>query len=1002
VSRVYRFPGLALRRTLLAGLVLSTAAVGAWLMLGIVSDRGLTLLEIVIVGLFVPTFAWISIPFWISAIGALLLLARRDPNTLAALRPAPATALGGSRVALVIPIFDEDPDAVSARASAMLDGVGAAGWGGRFDLHLLSDSRNDDVAAREVERVEALRLRHPGARIAYRRRAENVGRKAGNIAEFCARCGNDYDFMVVLDADSLMAGTTLVEMVRRMEANPRLGLLQTATAPIRAESLFARAVQFGATLYGTPLAWGQAFWQGDAANYWGHNAIIRVAPFRDHARLPELAGRPPLGGEILSHDFVEAALLRRAGWQVVFDPTLEASWEEVPDSLPSYARRDRRWAQGSLQHLRLVGLPGLHPASRMHLLLGAMAYLSSVMWFAMLVAGSAYVLLPGLSEIGPLLPGVRSPVGAPSLLVVTAVVLLLPKALGFVHAAATNPRGFGGRFGLVASAVLETAISVLVAPVLMVYHTLFVAQIVRGRDAGWKPWVRDTSEVSWRTALRATAPAWLLGVAWTGVTLALSPAFALWLSPIFAGLVAAAPIVRWTSGGAAGARARRAGLFLVPPETLPRPEVRAVLRSLTPPSDAAAEIPLAPRPEDPPMPIGVTHPTAAGAMDADAAQEGVMYNAERGLFDLRRGRMLRLGRENGDEGTEVLAIAVEYLDDIALRRLLALGTGEARLVVTHHRARTLGWIPGDGDDVAETLRITLDRGASAADVRALATEGPGGAAAVPVVGEPATPECEAALSLARIARLVPAVVTVAVGEAPSESLTRALVRGEILWTSIEEVERYVEFARSEIVRVSEAPVPIPGAEDSRFVLYREACGLDEHVAVLVGDPASWPDPVPIRIHSACFTGDIFGSLRCDCGEQLQASVDYFATNGGGILLYLAQEGRGIGLGNKFRAYSLQEHGLDTIDADGTLGFGADERSYEVAVRIFEDLGVDSVELLTNNPEKLAALERAGIRVARRTPLFGHLNRHNLPYVRAKVERAGHWLRDMLGQPLAGD
>lgn len=1002
MSRTYHLPGLTARRLLLGGLVLATTGLATVLMLGTVSGGGLTLLEILIVALFLPTFGWIAVPFWTSLLGALLLVLGRDPNTLERLRARPETPPTGRRVALVIPIHDEDPDAVAARASAMLDGVGALGWGGTFDLHLLSDSRDDELAGREFERAEDLRSRHPGARIHYRRRPDNVGRKAGNIAEFCDRCGEDYDYMVVLDADSLMAGGTLVEMVRRMDANPNLGLLQTATAPIRARSLFARAVQFGATLYGVPLAWGQAFWQGNAANYYGHNAIIRVEPFRSHARLPRLRGRPPLGGEVLSHDFVEAALIRRAGWDVVFDPTLEASWEEVPDSLPAYARRDRRWAQGSLQHLRLLALPGLHPASRLHLLLGAVGYLASALWFGLLLAGSAYVLLPALSEIGPAFDGVSGLGGVPSLLAVTAIVLLLPKALGLIHGVVACPGEFGGRSRLVISATLETLLSVLVAPVLMIYHTVFVVEIVAGRDAGWRPSVRGTTRVEWDEALRTTAPAWVFGAVWTGVTLAVSPGFALWLSPIFAGLLASAPIVRWTSGPSGGSASRALGGFLVPAETCPRPELEAVERLLD--SDTASALaPAAYRVErDPGGPTGVSHFSFIGAQDADVFSEDVMYNAERGLFDLRRGRVLRLVEGTTPDEHAVLATAVEHLDDLGLRRLLALGSGEATLVVTHHRARMLGWVDSAGDG-HETVEIPLDPSVSASDVHALATEGPSAASSPAlVVGRPPSVGGEAALSLVRIARLLPAVVTVPAGTSNSESLARALASGEILTTTTEEVGRYVDFARSHIVRVSEAPVPIPDAEASRFVLYREACGLDEHVAVLVGDRDAWPDPVPIRMHSACLTGDLFGSLRCDCGEQLRGSMAYFAENGGGILLYLAQEGRGIGLGNKFRAYSLQETGLDTIDADGTLGFGADEREYDIAVGILKDLGVGSVELLTNNPEKVEALERAGIRVARRQPLFGRLNRHNLPYVRAKVERAGHWLRDMLGQPLAGD
>ena len=394
-----------------------------------------------------------------------------------------------------------------------------------------------------------------------------------------------------------------------------------------------------------------------------------------------------------------------------------------------------------------------------------------------------------------------------------------------------------------------------------------------------------------------------------------------------------------------------------------------------------------------------------------------MYNAERGLFDLKRGRTLRVvGAAASDRDSaalagvvpeeDIVAMAVEGLDAERLERFLAMSAGPARLVVTLHRARLLGWY-ADSDGDAErrgAFAVPLAPDASAEHVVALSMDRRV-AEGEDVTGEMAGPAAASALSLARLGRLLPAVVVAPVGDVPTAEMTEAVASDAVLETSTGEICDFVEAARSEIVRVSEAPVPIPGidgTESSRFVLFREAYGLEEHVAVLVGEPSGWPEPVPIRLHSACLTGDLFGSLRCDCGEQLRGSMDYFASRGGGILLYLAQEGRGIGLGNKFRAYSLQETGLDTIDADGHLGFGADEREYEIAIAMLHDLGIESVELLTNNPEKVAALEAGGITVERRQPLFGHLNQHNLPYVRAKAERAGHFLRDMLAQPMRGD
>ncbi len=219
--------------------------------------------------------------------------------------------------------------------------------------------------------------------------------------------------------------------------------------------------------------------------------------------------------------------------------------------------------------------------------------------------------------------------------------------------------------------------------------------------------------------------------------------------------------------------------------------------------------------------------------------------------------------------------------------------------------------------------------------------------------------------------------------------------------SARQIDELAALGRVRLSHVSEGPVPLPGAEDARFMFFREANGMLEHVAVLIGEPARWPDPVPVRVHSACLTGDLFGSLRCDCGEQLRGCLQIFAAGGGGVLLYLGQEGRGIGLGNKLRAYALQEDGLDTVDADCTLGFGADERRYDAAVEMLRHLKIARIQLFTNNPEKVRAVREAGIEVVERQPLYGTLNRHNLRYVTAKVLRAGHWLGDMLSGAVAG-
>ena len=988
------------------------------MMARIVSAQGLTVLEVVILALFVPAFAWIVVPFWTVVAGFLLRRLGVHPLTLARGKPRDvrdegAVPPGGStsRTAVVVPVYNESPEAVAARISAMARSLVEAGGADGFDIHLLSDTSDPDIARREEREWVRLQAEHPELAVSYRRRENNTSRKAGNVGEFARRCVDRYDFMIVLDADSLMTGPTLVRLARLMAASPDVGLIQTAPLPVMQRTLFGRLVQFAGNLYGPVLAAGQAFWQGDAGNYWGHNAIVRLRAFVECCELPILSGRPPLGGEVLSHDFVEAALLRRAGWRVVMEPEVAGSWEEVPGNVVAYAKRDRRWAQGSLQHLRLLGLPGLHPVNRLHFTLGAMGYVASLLWLLILVAGTVYVLAPVLQ--GPVLGmGPAAPPLGVSLLAVTAVILFLPKALGVLDGLLRGRRGFGGTPTLVASALTEAVFSVLLAPVMMLYHSRFVLSVLLGRSVAWEPGDRDGGRLAWGEAWRAAAIPTVVGVAWGGVTLWLSPLFFLWMSPIFGGLLLSLPLLRWTSGPGLRRRGGAFDLLRVPAEADEDGvvgEVRRALDEIRRRRDGASRgtRPSFPWPADPRGESGVLLAPRDGAAHSLVAGS-IMYNAERGLFDLRQGRALLVtsdgsdGRAGAGAPHRILA-AVEGLTSDQLDRLESWASGPARLVLTRHRVAAMGLVPetrnGDG---SRAYALSLTEGVGLHRLVELSCAVAAAGVSVEMELEAAVPPEAAGLDLVRLGRLLPAVVAFPVARGYPEPLEAALREGALLRVAASEVKAFVESAGAEVVPVSEAPVPLAEATDSRFILFREGHGLQEHVAILVGNERDWPDPVPVRLHSACLTGDLFGSLRCDCGEQLRGSMQLFAASGGGVLLYLAQEGRGIGLRNKFRAYTLQEGGLDTIDADSALGFGPDERRYDVAVRILQMIGIERIELLTNNPEKVRAMEEAGITVVSRRPLHGTLNRHNLPYVRAKVQRAGHWLGEMLSQPLPGD
>ena len=377
-----------------------------------------------------------------------------------------------------------------------------------------------------------------------------------------------------------------------------------------------------------------------------------------------------------------------------------------------------------------------------------------------------------------------------------------------------------------------------------------------------------------------------------------------------------------------------------------------------------------------------------------------MHEAERGLFDLRRGRPLFV-TPDGSAASALLVAAVEGLTRDTLADLRRFTTDGLRLAVTHHRAEAMGLsraasgIQGGG---MSGLSLALNGETDPDAVLRLASTTGTDPAATRDTREASLSEV-GGLTLARLGWVLPAVVSVPVDPAGPSDLREALASGSILSVSTGQIMALAD--DTHVTRISDGPVPLEDAEDARFICFREANGLLEHVAILVGDRSRWADPVPVRIHSACLTGDLFGSLRCDCGDQLRGSLRVFAQSAGGVLLYLAQEGRGIGLGNKLRAYGLQHDGLDTVDADSTLGFGADERTYDAAVEMLRQLDVERVQLLTNNPEKVRALREAGIQVMDRQPLYGTLNRHNLLYVKAKVHRAGHWLGEMLSGAVPG-
>lgn len=562
----------AWRRTaVVSATVISTLGASA-VMARLLAPKGFSVADAAMLGLFVLLFAWVAFAFVSAVAGFVLMWRARD---LEPWRPQPIIF---SRTALLMPTYNEDPGRILSGVQAIYEELEAMGVAELYDIFVLSDTRDGAIAQAEATGVVRLRLKLSAPdRIFYRRRAQNLDRKAGNISDWVTQFGAGYESMIILDADSLMTGDTIVRLTAAMERDRKVGLIQTLPSIIGASTLFARLQQFAARAYGPVIAQGQAWWSGAEGNYWGHNAIIRTRAFAACAGLPHIKTGKPFGGHIMSHDFVEAALLRRGGWAVRMAPDLTGSYEEAPPSLIDMAVRDRRWCQGNLQHSAVLGAKGLHWVSRLHLVRGVLAYLTAPLWLAFLVMGG--VVWFQQRDAGHAIDA--SMAGA--LFAATMALLLIPKLLGalLVGRDKAARQASGGARGLVSSVIAEVALSALMAPVFMLMHSRAVVDVLRGRHSGWAAQQRDDGRLKFKRAWRHHWLHTTLGLAWGGAAFALDPLLLAWTSPVAVGLALAIPLSMATSRADAGGASRKLGLFLTPEETK-APDVAAraaVLRS---------------------------------------------------------------------------------------------------------------------------------------------------------------------------------------------------------------------------------------------------------------------------------------------------------------------------------------------------------------------------------------------------------------------------------------
>jgi membrane glycosyltransferase len=539
------------RRLLVVLLALIPAAMAAHEMRRSIGLDGIDAVEGVYLALFISLFAWISFGFATATIGFLLQTVGGGRSV--APRPLRASEPLRGKTAILLPVCNEDFLGVLGRLSIMERSLAQVMGGERFEFFILSDSNPESG---ETERRAYQEMRGSFSRpVHYRRRALNIGRKPGNIAEWVQRFGGGYDYMVVLDADSVMSGQTMARLAADMERHPHVGLIQTVPTVMGASTLFARWQQFASRLFGPISAAGMIWWAGSEGMFWGHNAIVRVRAFAESCGLPELPGRAPFGGHILSHDMLEAALLRRRGWDVHM-VTAEDSFEEFPPSMPDLFTRDRRWCQGNIQHVPLlVKIAGLHPVSRFQLLVGASAYCTSPMWLALILVvlgGAASGLWPAAAVL---------PSGG--LLAVTAVLLFGPKIFSIIWAMADPARriGFGGAARMTRGVIADIILSILMAPVAMLTQTINLFGIVMGKKASWNGQTRDRDGMAITSAIWLFKWHLLLGI---GLTMLAVKAGGLgWTIPVVAGLFLSPLLAAITARKDVGRKAEESGLFQV-------------------------------------------------------------------------------------------------------------------------------------------------------------------------------------------------------------------------------------------------------------------------------------------------------------------------------------------------------------------------------------------------------------------------------------------------------
>ena len=555
------------RRLVFGILFATTLILTSGAMFVVLSSGGFSAADIVMLAAFAVTLPWTIIGFWNAVIGFILNRFVKDPVSLvcpvANAYDAKAPVRGRTLVAM--PVFDEDPHRVFSHLKALVQGLDRGPDAEKFDFALLSDSRDPEIVAAEEAMFAAWQAEDANPRrLFYRRRLDNSGKKMGNLWEHLDKVGSRYDYLLVLDADSLMSGSLVAKLARIMDRNPDLGILQTLAVGLPSDSPFTRLFQFGMRHGMRSFTMGSAWWQGEDGPYWGHNAILRMRPFLDHCRLPELPGEAPFGGQIMSHDQVEAVMMRRAGYKVRVIPEEGGSYEENPPTLPDFIKRETRWCQGNLQYKALLTLPGLRTMGRIQLALAMLMYLAPLAWLTFVVVGLLSVVLSQSTHSG----GFEMTTLGYGLLGTMLFMTFAPKIMGVMDVLTTARRriGYGGGPRVVLGFLAELVFSTLMAPVVALSLSVFVVGLFFGRSINWGAQNRGDYAMSWADAASHFWFHMVAAIVLGGLVITQAPWMIYLASPVLLGWLLAVPFTVATSRLETGRWMRRNGLAALPEE----------------------------------------------------------------------------------------------------------------------------------------------------------------------------------------------------------------------------------------------------------------------------------------------------------------------------------------------------------------------------------------------------------------------------------------------------